>query len=286
MTDMIMDMTEEQYFTPGWHGIHALLDFEKRGPLYFKMKHIDGEIESSSSDAFDVGKAAHKIVLEGIAAYESEIVVKPETYTDDKGNVKPWHGGSAVCKQWAIDHAQQTCISAADDAVCRGMYGALNRNVDAMRLLKSGAPEVVIRCVNALSKSHTIFTQIRIDWLSGLPSAPEAMVDYKTCASLGSFASDCVTYCYDRQAAFYQDMYRMHTGKTLPWYWIAQEKSKPYRSQVFVATPRLLDRAWRLNMELYDRVTECIVSDTWPMGTEGIHEVDVPDWILRRESNG
>lgn len=78
------DLSEDDYFDGSHFGSHALRDFEKRGPGYFFHRHMGEGIAQGRRRAFDFGKAAHKLILEGEQVYQRLVVIKPETYVGEE----------------------------------------------------------------------------------------------------------------------------------------------------------------------------------------------------------
>lgn len=80
---ILLDESFDDYRSSGSFGIHALRDYERRGPGYFYHCHLGDGIERGRRKAFDFGTAFHTMVLEGEVAYGRQVVVKPETYTGE-----------------------------------------------------------------------------------------------------------------------------------------------------------------------------------------------------------
>lgn len=283
MIELLLGLHADKYHVEGWHGIHALLDYHDNGPLYFKMKHIDGDIQRDETAAFDVGTAAHTAILEGLQQYESTVCVRPSTYIDKKtGEAKLWHGGASYCKQWMASHAGKTIISEVDDYTIRGMCTAISQHNDAMALLGNGIPEVTLREKRDCGNGKDIGLQCRIDWISGNGLDPwqwDGLVDYKTTKSLASFERGGLVMAYMRQAAWYRSMVKERIGSHLPWYWIVQEKHKPYRVQVYYALESDLQLAQDMNEDLLERVQASVRDDSWPMGTGGVKLLKLPKYL-------
>lgn len=265
----------DAYKTSGCFGIHALLDFEKRGPFYFHQKHIEHACAETRRRAFDIGKAAHTLILEGEEAYDGSVVQKPAEYTNDKGETKPWNGNAKVCKDWERQHEDCAIISESDHLMLHAMLLAVRRNQDIMRYLRSGMPEVVFR--------EGMF-QIRVDWLAGAPDPMswEAICDLKTCDSLSEFHVDIYRYNYHRQAAFYQWMIQQETGIVLPFKMLAVEKAPPHRCGVYYVSDDGMELGHRRNEYLVEQVERHVRMNVWPTGNpEGEQECDVPYWLGR-----
>jgi hypothetical protein len=280
---IIYDEEASTYFRSGHFGIHALMDFQKRGAGYFHYRHISRKIEEMERPAFSVGRATHTLVLEGEQVYDEEVRVKPEAYTNDKGERKKWNGNANQCKAWekkARDDGA-TVISQSDDRCIRAMAHAVRNSTDAMRYLGRGGPETVIRSTEA-----GLPLQCRADWITGNQMDPwqwEAIVDLKTCDHLHGFEGDIFRYHYDRQAAFYQWMVQQETGATLPFVMVAVEKAPPHSVGVYFLDDAVYERAHRRNEWLIEEVAKHVEANEWPANPPAPITVGLPHWLQNEE---
>jgi hypothetical protein len=286
---IIHDLPEREYHASGHVGIHALCDFGRRGPGYFYHKHVARTFREKDGMAFEIGKLAHKIILEGEKAYFDGMAIRPLTYpgkeSDKKGAPiveKPWNGNATVCKEWMQQAADagRVVVAPEDDACVRAMLRRTQQNPDSRALLAAGTPELTIR-----QEEQGVPIQCRVDWMTGgiAPMEWTAITDLKTCDDLNGFTSDIYRYRYDRQAAWYQWMVSQEIGMTLPFLFLAVEKAPPHRVGVYRCSERALARAHEVNMADLDRLSDYWERQEWPAGDpEGIQEVDLPDWLAKQ----
>ena len=267
------DMPEGEYHVPGWHGIHALMDYAKHGPAYFHAHHITGERERESNVVFTMGSACHAAVLEGLPAYEERYAVGGPI---NEKTGKPYGSDTKAYAAWLAEIGKPA-ISEVEGCIVRGMVGAISKNSAATDLLGSGSPEVTFR-----QQHGALFMQCRVDWLAGTGTEPwdwTALVDYKTVSDLSTFDRDVFRYGYDQQAAHYQWMVEEEAGVVLPWAWIIQEKKWPYASRVVWCPPEILAHARDENMRLRDDIEKALELDIWPINTVESYSLAVPHWI-------
>lgn len=284
---IIHDLPDHRYHDHSHVGIHALCDFGRRGPGYFYWRHKVGVREGSSA-AFDLGRLAHRMILEGEQAYNTTVAIRPATYMAEgkkKGDLpmeKPWNGNATVCQEWLRQQADEGRIVAApeDDMLCRAMLRRIRENPDSNPLMAMGTPELTIRQVEL-----DVPIQCRVDWMVGgaIPLEWRAIVDLKTCDDLSGFMGDIYRYRYDRQAAWYQWMVQQETGQHLPFLFLAVEKAPPHRVGVYRCSERALARAHEMNMADLDNLAGFWRRQEWPAGDPvGIQEADLPDWLARQ----
>jgi len=83
-----------------WDAVDAsLLKAMSHAPA---MAHYRRTHPEHDKPAYLLGRLFHLLATNPESA-DSEFIVRPKTYTDGKGNEKPWHGGANVCKGWAAD---------------------------------------------------------------------------------------------------------------------------------------------------------------------------------------
>ena len=287
-------MAESEYRDGSHFGIHALMDYARMGPKYFYQRHVLRSLveESDNRDAMDFGKAAHAYILEGEASFEAACAVRPDTYTDAKGAVKPWHGSSNTCKEWkaAQEAAGRTIIAGADFHRLVAMYDAVYDDQQASEWLREGFAESVFR-----TNIHGVPLQCRPDWIIGRaddPASWQGIVDLKTCRNLNAFEGTAWRAGYWWQAAFYLWMvnsYRKSCGidvsRELPFFLIAVEKEGVHRVKCArIAESAIMladggDLGWQATLA---KLTENWLRNQWPTGVRpGVYELFAPEYIER-----
>lgn len=282
---IIHGQPDAEYRASGRIGIHALLDFARKGPGYFHAKHVAKVLPVGVKAAYQIGRATHALVLEGDERFREMVAIKPETYPAPESNKKdaaiiekPWNGNANYCKDWEASNAHKTILSIADEGMIINMRNRVNENVHAPKYLKSGCPELVIH-----QDELGVPLQIRIDWVDTPWPDPmywDNLIDLKTCDSIDDFNRDMFRYKYDRQAAWYQWIVQQETGDLLPFKLIAVEKYMPHRVAVKWFSERALARAHEMNMHDLERLSQYWQRNEWPAGDqEHEEEVDLPDYL-------
>lgn len=236
---------------------HRLADF-RRCPLLFRKKE-QGLIPDRDSAAYLVGRAAHVLILEGRARYESQFAVggpvNPRTG-------QPFGSGTKTFAQWA-ERIGKPVLTDDQAALIEQMAASVREHLFARELLADGIAEGVLRGEYA---GHRC--QSRLDWVN--PKPGRGIVDLKTTDSLDSFESDIATFGYVEQMAFYRAMTEVIAEVTLPIHLIAVEKREPFRCGVWQIAPRALDEAQAENERAMRELTRCRQSGIWPTRFESI----------------
>ena len=188
-----------------------MADF-RRSPLLYYRKRA-GLLADEDRPAFQLGRAAHTLILEGSSAFQQRFVVggpiNPRTG-------QPYGVQSKAFSDWSDSQGKEVLAQSQYDQVCE-MAASVKAHDEASQLLSSGHAEVVVRR-NYCSKP----CQIRMDWFD--PHV--GIIDLKTIESLDFFEIDAKRFGYLYQLAFYRSVLTEAIGLTMPAYFIAIEKAR------------------------------------------------------------
>lgn len=244
-----------------WHRtpLHGWMAHPKLNPQY---KHVE-------SSTFDLGSAAHAIILEG---NEGKIAI---IEADD----------------WRTKSAKE----ARDEARARGMIPMLpSQHAEVMEMATAahlavkdselegifhdGKPEQT-----AIAKDG-IWMRGRFDWLT---TDRKIILDYKTVsrsASPESFLRSSVfSFGYDIQAAMYLHLNELTGGpENAKFVWLVQETEAPYACSICGASPSLIESGQRKLSRVIDQWTECLMTGIWPGYGKRIAWLEAPVWELAK----
>lgn len=251
-------------------------------PAYFHGRHIAKSIPGPKSDAFDLGNAAHWLILEGRGALESRTVLQPATYPSFSQHKiplflgdKPWNNAANFCKDWCANQGDLVVLSAEDFALVDKMAAAVGENPDAAALLSGGESEVTFRV------QHPAFAvQCRADhWHDGT----QTIVDLKTCETIERFKSEYFRLRYYMRAAFYREVVGIVIGvkhlATMPAFaFVAVEKSAPHRCEVFEPSEGDLELGRNEMLADLKTLRECIESGRWEGSKLGVQPIELTAW--------
>lgn len=247
-------------------------------PAYFYQKHVAKTLPREERKEFDIGNAAHWLILEGRAALEARTVLQPAEYhawsnhkePRDLG-MKPWNWNATVCEEWRAREAQGRVVLTAEDfGLVDRMAAAVGENPDAADMLSGGDSEVTFR------KQHPAFAvQCRADhWHQG----PGYCVDLKTCDTIERFRSEYFRLRYYARAAFYQDVIEQVTGECPAFAFVVVEKSAPWRCEVFQPSDADLDLGRNEMLADLKTLRECMESGIWPGSKLGVQPIELTSW--------
>jgi hypothetical protein len=106
--------------------------------------------------------------------------------------------------------------------------------------------------------------------------------DLKTCKDAANFMRECVDYGYHIQAAFYLAGLKEITGVDFDWYWTVVDSKDPHDTYVYKMTAKTLEAGNVMVRKYMMALVDCVKTDTWPSGNEGVKLGELPDWYLSR----
>ncbi len=237
---------------------HRLADFRRCPQLYLRKQ--SGQIADEDRPAYQIGRAAHTLILEGRKKLLSEYAiggpVNPKTG-------EPYGAATKAFAEWAMAQGKPVITTDQARMIDQMAEGVMSQSI-ARQLLSKGIAEAVTRC-----QWHGVACQIRLDWFSLVAGA--AIVDLKTCDDLTWFEADARRYGYTHQLAFYRSILaaaaRMDP-REIPVHLIAVEKKQPFRCGVWKIGEEVLATAARENEIAIQQLRQCRQSGFWPTGYE------------------
>jgi len=239
------------------------------------------------TDAIRFGRAYHSMILtpelflteffimNDLAIYQSLI---------DKGYKSP--RSTKEYKEWSFAEAlkaeTKTIIDGDQYQKMTEMREAFMKHPYARTLITNGEAEVGYG-----GKIETLAGEIEVklrpDYIKD-----NIIVDLKTTedASVNGFARSAANYDYHIQAAFYVNMMKQ-TRDIETFFFIAQEKDKPYAVNVFEASDQFISQGryeYELLLYLYKY---CIDNDKWPsyeifqQNKYGVNQLDLPSYAIK-----
>lgn len=260
----ILDIPAEEYHAESRNGrylsSHMLGDFRKCPALY--RKKLAGEIAETESAAFAIGRAAHKLILEGRSAFDEEYFIGDGPVNPKTG--EPFGKTTKAFTEWAAIQNREV-IGGKDFGFLVKLQTSVWLHPAATELLTTGIAEGTVRS-NYCGEP----CQIRMDFYS-----PKfGVIDLKTCDELNWLEADFRRYGYAYQLAFYRAVLRERLGRGVPIHVIAVEKREPFRCGVWRISDEALDFAEMENRAAIARLQECRRTANWPTGYEEIRIID------------
>jgi len=236
-------------------GSTSLKTLATKTPAHYKY---DQE-HPKTSDAFNLGTAAHSLILEDDTT-QFEIVDAANWLTKDAKAAKAAALATGFVPLLRKEFEQ---VQAMRDAVMANLYAA------------------------AAFTDHraeaSVFWEEDGHMLKCRPDAwhPGMLVDLKTTrdANPNTFGKTAHEYGYHQSAAHYIDGVKAATGEELPFHFVLVEKTEPY----LVSVVELDVEAVNLGRQLNDRAKriyrECVESGNWPGYPSG-ELISLPMWAI------
>lgn len=236
-------------------------------------------IEREATEALNVGKAAHHLLL-GEADFAEHFVIRPEQIGG-----KPWQGNRTECKAWMGEQAEA------------GLTVILPTQIEAIRRMRDSLAAHPIVQAGALNGriERSMFAKIDDIWLRArpdvIPNDGGDFVDLKTAASVDddSIAKSIFNSGYHVQGAVVRMVWR-ELGYDFGSFVLAfLEKTPPYEVRFFEVRTQDLDLGERQARSAIRTVKECLKRGVWP-GYDGfdpsVLNIDIPAWARTRIDTG
>ena len=194
-------------------------DFIK-SPLLYKDR-LDGIAPRKESRALEFGSASHMRIMEP-ARFAAEMIARPETYTNAKGETKPWNMNATVCQEAVAAARESGLIMLPQDDMSRLQMMQQRMPETVASIFGRGEAEVVVRSV-----LRGLECQVRVDWLYGV-----VFQEFKTIRDIDRIDQAIASYGYHLQFRFYQRVLDQHLGARSTGRIIFAETSAPYRWRV------------------------------------------------------
>jgi PDDEXK-like domain of unknown function (DUF3799) len=218
---------------------------------------------------FDIGRAAHDLVLRGVDAVE--VIV-----ADD------WRTKVAQAARSRAYAMRKTPLLMAQWQAVQDMAGALHEHHVASALLRGGQPEQAIFWRGTQS-SGGVWQRALLDFLPW--RAHDAMygVEYKSCRSAhpDSIAKAMWDHRYVQQAPWYLDALEsqgLAEAATTPFFFIMQEKEPPYIITIAQLETAAMRWGRELNATAIDKYRHCVATNRWPGYEDDVVTVGLPTY--------
>lgn len=227
---------------------------------------------TGSTRAFDLGTAAHRLVLG--AGEPIHVVDAPD-----------WRTKAARAEAETMRQAGYVPLLAHDYAVVEAMATTLRAHPVAAALLDPNRGGAAEQTLVWQDQRTGVWCRALIDWLpTPTPGRRYIVPDYKTAnaADLESLRRAMATFRYHQQAAWYVDGIRAVGLDPEPGFvFIVQEKAPPYLVTIYYPDAIAMRGAAGLNHVARTRWAHCNATGEWPGHATDIVELSLPPWSER-----
>jgi hypothetical protein len=234
--------------------------------------HWERDHRPASTDAFDFGHAAHKLVLG--AGPEVEVV-----------DAQDWRTKSAKERRDAAYLAGKVPLLGDEWGQVIEMAQAIRRHPFAAAIFdpSRGQPEQVLVW---LDEETGVWRRAMVDWLPTAQSGRRMVVaDYKTTVSAHpkSLARSVASFGYHQQAPWYLDgVAALGLDEAPAFVFVAQEKTPPYLVTVFQLDETAMHIGAQLNRRALEVYRDCTAADVWPGYSTDVEVIALPRWAERQ----
>lgn len=247
----------------------VIKDLVLKTPLHAWIKHpaLNPSYVEETSDSFDIGTAAHAMLLEG---------VDKMAFID----AADWRTNEAKAKR---DKARLDGLI----PLLPHQYASVHQMVNAAKAF-IGASNVGVRdlCAEGVSESSWVWMEgetwmkIRPDWIS---HDKTLIIDYKTTgqsADPDGIAKMILSMGYHLQESFYRRGVQALTGEMPRFVFLFQETSEPYLCSFISLSGQFTEMAdWRVNGAI-ETWQECLAKNNWPAYPLLVCYPELPGWAL------
>lgn len=226
---------------------------------------------SGTKKAFDVGHAAHKLVLGA----------GPELVRIDADE---WRTNAVKAEVAEVRERGAVPLKPADWDQVHAMAAALRHHPLAAALLRpgSGLPE---QTVVWRDEATGIWRRAMLDWLPHpVPGRRMVIPDYKTADSAASskFRRAAASFGYHTQDCWYRDAVVDAGLDDAPAFvFVVQEKEPPYLVNVVQLDEEALDVGRERNRRACEIFRDCTESGIWPGYGPEVQTISLPRWAVR-----
>ena len=257
---VIDGMTNTTYHAHPALGSTSLKTLATKTPAHYKHD----QQHTKTSDAFDLGTAAHSLILEG-----------------DTSGVEVLDFAA-----WTTKAAKE----ARDEARAAGKIPMLEKDwqqVVSMHDAVMVHPEARKLFTGHRAEASVFWNEDGLD-LKCRPDAwhPSLLVDLKTTrdANPNEFGSTAANLGYHQSAAHYVDGVKELTGEELPFRFVLVEKTAPYLVSVVDLDDEAVDIGRALNDRAKRIYRECTEANTWP-GYPTTDPISLPLWAIYKSED-
>ena len=262
----------------------------KKSPAHYRQ-YKDEPLEVET-EAMAFGSAYHKYILEPDKFVEDYYIFDDDAIYQvliGEGFKSP--RSTKQYKEWAESEMRiigdRKVIQKDDFQKIKDMKDKLMSHYYCRALLSGGEAEYSITGTLQTIEGD-INLKARPDYIK---ANKHMIVDLKTTfdASEDGFTKSAADNEYHIQAALYSDLMDLITGDGRGWtfYFIAQEKRKPYAFNIFEASPQFIGQGRYEYEQLLKLYKMCIDNDKWPgyqvfcEWKSGNIELNLPKWAVK-----
>lgn len=245
----------------------------ERSPRHAWTAHprLNPDHESEEKTTFDLGNAAHSMILGSNVPFE--IIDAPNWTTKDARTARDAARDEGKIPILTKDYLRTVAMTKAARL-------QLASHRDANDAFTGGKPEQAI-----IWQEGAIWCRIRLDWLADDWSRPfDDLKSTGVSANPDAFERTLFNLGYDFQAAFYRRGIRKVLGVPAPRFrFVVVENEPPYGLSVIELAPAAIELADRRVQRAIDMWSWCLEHDKWPAYPAETVFVDIPPYLETKQ---
>jgi exodeoxyribonuclease VIII len=264
---VLNDLSSDEYHAAPGTSKSMLDEIAAASPMHYYARRLDPNRTPESTDAFDVGTAAHLAILQP-DLLARHVACMPECDRRTKE-------GKAIAARFELENAGKLNLKHDAYQTVLALRDAVLKHPVASGLLSRGKAE---HSYFANDPETGELLKARCDYIYDDASM---IIDVKSAAdaSPAGFGKAAALYRYSVQAAWYPDVVELVTGYRPPHFvWIAIEKLPPYAIGVYVATAEQVRRARAVARRDLLSIMEHKRTNQWPDYGAQVQELQLPAW--------
>jgi hypothetical protein len=239
---------------------------------YYQSSYLNPQRSEGDNPAFAIGRAAHKLLIEGRSGFDEEFAVRPTQWAD-------WR--TAAAKEWREEqiNAGKTVITMDDVEAIGRMAQALGEHP----LVRAGILDGMIeRSLVWKDEETNVWVKAR----------PDAMPDVRTLSDLKTTASvddDNIrrtlrSFGYHVQGGVAAEGVKATVGEEIQDFTLVfVEKSPPYAVRIVTIPPEDIERGRQQMRWALREFAKCVASNQWPgPGISDAEFIGLGDFERRR----
>jgi len=242
-----------------------------QSPLHAWTAHpkLNPNYQSEEKEAFDIGSAAHALLLEG---QDRMVVVKANDWRT-KAAQEARDAARAEGKHPVLEARYQD-VQAMRDVAIRAI--AECSDLGGLTLADGKAEQVIVW------QDGDIWCRARLDWIANDRSI---ILDYKSTedATPGAFSRQIARMGYHIQDEFYSRGVREIPSGSPTFIFLAQETTAPYACSFHACAPSLRAIAEQQVEYAIRKWSDCLRENRWPGHDQRIHYAEATAWQLSEQ---
>ena len=235
--ELLLSLPWADYCAGGYLGSSALHSWGAMSLEGWSAENLE-KAYSGGGSKWTAGGSALDALLTGDPSGK-RTAIKPSTYIDDKGAVKPWNGNANVCKVWLAENADAEIIDADQDAEIRAALPRAREAIEVFRRLHGAEP---IYQATLRGEVSGVKIQTRPDIMVG-PAVPD--LKYVNSQSFASFDRQFIDSRYFLQAGLFYGLGRESgISRPLVSFLLLESGTRHPRCRVADVSEKVLAAGW------------------------------------------